>query len=118
MMKQFKLKHFLLLTLTACLYFGCAKQEPVASIQPTETLEKEAMTKQLIKEESPAPLYGENTEEIEKFLSTAPLGSEIYLEEREDGSFYLKVEKTFTAKNEERQEVKKEEPMYGETILI
>jgi len=64
------------------------------------------------------PTYGENTEEIEVFLSNAPLGSEIYLEEREDGSFYLKVEKTFTAENEEIKKVKKDEPIYGETILI
>ena len=118
MMKQFKLKHSLLLILTACLYFGCAKQEPVASIQPMETLEKEATTKQLVKEESTTPVYGENTEEIEVFLSNAPLGSEIYLEEKEDGSLYLKVEKTFTAKNEETKEIQKDEPIYGETILI
>jgi len=118
MMKQFNLKHSLLLILTACLYFGCTKQEPVASLQPMETLEKEATTKHLVKEEATAPIYGENTEEIEVFLSNAPLGSEIYLEEREDGSFYLKVEKTFTAKNEETKEVKKNEPIYGETILI
>jgi hypothetical protein len=49
------------------------------------------------KEEAP---YGEFTAEIEQILSVTPDDSEIYLEEREGGKWYLKIEKLFSSENQ------------------
>lgn len=60
--------------------------------------------------------YGEHTTEIEALLSVTPVGADIYLEEQEDGNWYLKIEKTFTA--QEKEKIENLEPIYTESILI
>ena len=105
-------KQLMLLILTSYLSLGCSKHETVANIPSVETLEQE---KVVAKKPSTTVNYGQHQEEIEAILSVAPLGSEVYLEQKDDGAWYLKIEKTFTA---EKAEEKKVEPVYGETILI
>lgn len=118
------IKHLMFLSLTTPLFLGCVKQDTVSKIQTMETIK---VVSEVFKEKKPktpnsqnlkpSSAYGEHTDEIEKFLSSTPLGSEIYLEQKENGEWYLKVEKTFTAqKDEEKKEIS--EPLYGETILI
>jgi len=41
--------------------------------------------------------YGKFTDQIEQILSVTPDDSEIYIEEREGGKWYLKIEKLFSA---------------------
>ncbi|CAA6816576.1 MAG: Unknown protein [uncultured Sulfurovum sp.] len=105
-MKKTALKHLIFLTLiTYIFFFGCVKQDSTNSIKTVET------TKVMHSN------YGHHTDEIEEFLSASPLGSEIYLEKKETGDWYLKIEKTFTTiKYEEKTEII--ESMYGESILI
>jgi len=78
---------------------------------------KEVAEKQSEPKETQTINYGEYTDEIENLLSAIPLGSDIYLEEQESGDWYLKIEKTFTTQSQS-QKVKKDEPIYGESILI
>ena len=118
-------KQVLLFTLSAFLFLGCSKHESVETVQSVETLEqstdvisKETNSVQIVtiaNSSSTSDKYGEYQEEIEAILSIAPVGSEIYLEQRDDGDWYLKIEKTFRA---QKSEEKKDEPVYGETILI
>ncbi len=118
-------KQLLLFILSAYLVLGCSKHESTTTVHSVETLEQPATvtskvtlpTQTVTTESSSSPIadYGEYQEEIEAILSTAPVGSEIYLEQKDDGAWYLKIEKTFTAqKSKEPQE----ESLYGETILI
>ena len=124
-MRKTTLKHLLLLTLTAYLFIGCVKQEKVSSIKTMETTESKSDTvltnitvEDEVKEKTfITPSYGQHTDEIQEFLSTTPLGSEIYLEQKESGEWYLKIEKTFTAKKDE-EKTEMIEPIYGESILI
>ncbi len=118
-------KQILLFTLSAFLFLGCSKHESVKTAQSVETLEQppatvvskilHAQTVSSKNDSSNAPDYGEHQEEIEAILSVAPVGSEIYLEQKDDGDWYLKIEKTFTA---QKSKEKEEESLYGETILI
>ncbi len=118
-------KQLLLFILPIYLFLGCSKQESVATVQSVETLEqpvnivsKDTITLQTVTTKAPPSTeanYGEYQEEIEAILSVAPVGSEIYLEQKDDGDWYLKIEKTFTA---QKAKEKKDEPIYGETILI
>ena len=117
-------KQLLLFILSAYLFLGCSKHESVTTVQSVETLEEPVTivskatlpTQTVATSTSSTPAnYGEHQEEIEAILSIAPVGSEIYLEEKDDGEWYLKIEKTFTA---QKVEEKKDEPLYGETILI
>jgi hypothetical protein len=76
--------------------------------------------------------YGEDTaEDIEKLLAVTPIGSEISLEETEDGELRLRIEKIFTAQTTQEsisaEEITLEETpsmemidssLYGETITI
>jgi len=117
-MRQIHAKQLMLLTLSACLFIGCVKQETVASTQSMETLEKEATEETMVQENNDIQSYGEHSQEIESMLSAVPIGSEIYLEETKDGEWYLKIEKTFTSQNIEEEKVETFEPVYGETILI
>ncbi|CAA6809137.1 MAG: Unknown protein [uncultured Sulfurovum sp.] len=63
------------------------------------------------------PQYGEHTDQIQEFLANSPIGSEIYLEEKEHGEWYLKIEKTFNVKKDE-EKTKTVELIYVESILI
>ncbi|CAA6821329.1 MAG: Unknown protein [uncultured Sulfurovum sp.] len=114
-MKATNIKYLIIITLTASTLLGCIKHDNITS---TKTVSKIpiAMTDTL-KVTNNTPQYGENTNEIEAFLSTTPMGSKIYLEEKESGEWYLKVEKTFSVKkDEEKTEII--EPIYAESILI
>ncbi len=117
-------KQLMLLILTSYLFLGCSKHETIATIPSVETLEQPTVVAKELPPTQVAPHtqsssttidYGQHQEEIEAILSVAPLGSEVYLEQKDDGAWYLKIEKTFTA---EKAEEKKVEPVYGETILI
>ena len=117
-------KQILLLILSTYLFLGCSKHESVATAQSVETLElsKTVVSKKLVPMQTAKVInssqvanYGEHQEEIEAILSVTPVGSEVYLEEKDDGEWYLKIEKTFTA---QKAKEKKDEPIYGETILI
>jgi len=108
---------FILLILLAYLFVGCAKQESVASsTQSMETLEQEA-TKEVVTQIDKTRVIQPKTYpiELEEMLSSVPIGSEIYIEERKNGEWYLKIEKTFNPQNVEE---KSTQPTYGETILI
>ena len=117
-------KQILLFILSAYLFLGCSK-ESVKTTQSVETLEQpvtivskkiiHGQTVSSINDSSTTPDYGEYKEEIENILSVAPVGSEIFLEQKDDGAWYLKIEKTFTAQKSKEQQ---EESLYGETILI
>ncbi len=118
-------KQILLFTISTFLFLGCSKQESVKTAQSMETLEQvvTVVSKKITPAKRVSSLdsstneseYGEYQEEIETMLSVAPVGSEIYIEQRDGGDWYLKIEKTFTAqKNKEKED----ESLYGETILI
>ena len=106
-MKKITLSHLILLALIAYTFIGCAKD----TINSDKTVEI-SKTVPLINNK-----YGQHTDEIQEFLSATPLGSEIYLEEKENGEWYLKLEKTFTA-NKDEEKIEMIEPIYGESILI
>ena len=106
-MKKITLSHLILLTLIAYTFIGCAKD----TINSDKTVEI-SKTVPLINNK-----YGQHTDEIQEFLSATPLGSEIYLEQKENGEWYLKLEKTFTA-NKDEEKIEMIEPIYGESILI
>ena len=118
-------KQILLFILSAYLFLGCSKHESVTTVQSVETLEqpvtivsKATIPTQTVSTEASSSTvanYGEHQEEIEAILSVTPVGSEVYLEQKDDGEWYLKIEKTFTA---QKAKEKKDEPIYGETILI
>ena len=118
-------KHFLLFILSSCLFLGCSKHESVATVKSVETLEQPVtvvskkilptQTVNVTNNSSSVANYGEHQEEIEAILSIAPVGSEVFLEQKDNGAWYLKIEKTFTA---QKAKEKKDEPVYGETILI
>ncbi len=123
-MKTLKITQFLLLTLMGYTFSACMKHEKISSIESMETiaeltqhvtLEKnnQETTDEITKEKS----YGDHTDEIEAFLSATPIGAEIYLEQKESGEWYLKIEKTFTA-TKELKKTETIEPIYGESILI
>jgi hypothetical protein len=114
-MKKTTMKHLILLILTTYLFLGCVKQDKVSSINAMETTKLEEP--KVVSETISPPEYGQHTDEIEEFLSATPLGSEIYLEEKESGEWYLKIEKTFTVKKDE-EKTENIEPIYGESILI
>ncbi len=54
--------------------------------------------------QDPQP-YGIFTSEIEEILSVTPTDSEIYIEEREGGKWYLKIEKLFSSETSGVEEV-------------
>ena len=97
-----------------CFINGCTllrKKEPVKS---TEVVEE------IFFEQQP---YGIHTNDIQVLLDATPIGSEISIEEGKDGSWYLKIEKVFTAENLNTQELDYvEEPLQekssSETMLI
>jgi hypothetical protein len=109
-MKKTIIMHLMFLTLTTYLFLGCVKQDKVNSVKAMKT------TKVAPKTITSAE-YGQHTDEIQEFLSATPLGSEIYLEQQESGEWYLKVEKTFTAKKH-KEKTEMIQPIYGESILI
>ena len=112
-MKTLNIEQILLLALTTSTFTACIKHEKVTSSEAMETV---STTKQQTQSQI-EPLYGLHTDRIEELLSTTPMGSVIYLEEKESGEWYLKIEKTFTAKKDEKKsEIL--EPIYGESILI
>jgi hypothetical protein len=78
-----------------------------------------------------APAYGAYTEDIDKLLAVAPIGSKVTLDETEDGDIHLKIEKVFTARKSQDEVLREdivleEEPyqeeidssLYGDTITI
>ncbi len=54
--------------------------------------------------------YGIFTSEIEQILSVTPTDSEIYIEEREGGKWYLKIEKLFSSETSGVQEAMPMDP--------
>ena len=109
-MRKTTLRHLLFLTLTAYLFVGCVKQEKVSSIESMETtklkdekvLSCSTSVDNEVKETTiTKPEYGPHTDEIQEFLSAIPLGSEVYLEQKESGEWYLKIEKTFSKNSSE-----------------
>ncbi len=86
--------------------------------------------------ENSVPVYGAYAEDIDQLLAVAPIGSEVTLDEAENGDIYLKIEKVFTARQNQdvaptktpttEEIVLEEEPhpveidssLYGETITI
>jgi len=119
-MRKTTMKHLIFLGLTTYLFIGCVKQEKISSIETMETIEVLSNTEVKNSDEKitiTEKVYGPHTDEIQEFLSAIPLGSEIYLEQKESGEWYLKIEKTFTAKKDE-EKTKMIEPIYGESILI
>jgi len=126
-MKKTPTTNAIILILTLFSFLGCndnieTKQETVAqkALSP-ETLSQKNLAidstdTQNISEKLD---YGEYTSEIETLLSITPLGAEIYLEEQEEGEWYLKIEKTFTTQSQNpSQKVENTEPIYAESILI
>ncbi|CAA6814525.1 MAG: Unknown protein [uncultured Sulfurovum sp.] len=106
-MKLINIKYLIALGLTAFMLFGCVKKEKVSSAEIENPIISSPNTFE----------YTQPSDEIQKFLSTTPIGAEVYLEEKESGEWYLKVEKTFTVqKDQEKTETI--EPIYGESILI
>ena len=113
-MKKTTIAHLILLTY---IFLGCAKQDTIKTVETTNTVTEKNLDNEIVKESVTSTEYGQHTDEIQEILSATPLGSEIYLEQKESGEWYLKIEKTFTAKkNEEKTEII--EPIYGESILI
>jgi len=77
------------------------------------------------------PVYGAYAEDIDELLAVVPIGSEVTLDETEDGDIHLKIEKVFTARQsqervsteeivleEEPHQVEIDSSLYGETITI
>ena len=113
----------MLLSLTPYIFLGCVKQDKVSSLEVIDTTKVVNHAIHTTEVEKPTTKtihpqeYGQHTDEIQEFLSATPLGSEIYLEQKESGEWYLKIEKTFTAKKDE-EKTEMNEPIYGESILI
>lgn len=126
-MKKTPTTNPIILILTLFSFLGCndnieTKQETVAQkalspeILSQKNLAIDSTDTQNISEKLD---YGEYTLEIETLLSVTPLGAEIYLEEQEEGEWYLKIEKTFTTQSQDpSQKVENPEPIYAESILI
>jgi len=123
------IQNLLLLSLSISTLLGCVGHEKITSFNSTTVQPEEApviLTNNNIvpnsnnssqEEATTETDYGAHTNEIQEFLATTPMGSEIYVEEKENGEWYLKVEKTFTVeKSQEKTE--NIEPIYGESILI
>lgn len=119
-MKHITIKHLLLTTLSTFLLLGCLNPEKVTSVK-SQIENKKVTTSETIRNIPHVTIndtsYGQHTDEIQEFLSNTPMGSEIYLEQKESGEWYLKVEKTFTVQKDQ-EETKIIEPVYGESILI
>lgn len=126
-MKKTPTTNAIILILTLFSFLGCndnieTKQETVTEkalspeILSQKNLAIDSTDTQNISEKLD---YGEYTLEIETLLSVTPLGAEIYLEEQEEGEWYLKIEKTFTTQSQDpSQKVENPEPIYAESILI
>jgi len=80
---------------------GCS-----ASIEKTENKAPKQVT---IEVSEPnlleSKIYGVHTNDIQVLLDATPIGSEISLEEGDDGEWHLKIEKIFTVENMNHQEV-------------
>jgi len=114
-MKNIQLKYLLLATITTYLFMGCVGEERVTSLQSLEHSKQNKVEEKIAEKKGPpAP----HTQEMEQFLSNVPIGSEIYLEEKKDGAWYLKVEKTFTSKTSEEEHPNTIIPISTESILI
>ena len=100
-------KYLITFTLAIFILFGYAKKEKISS---NETTNPTTSTNKTLE-------YAQATKEIQEFLSTTPLGSEVYLEEKENGEWYLKLEKTFSVQKDQ-ENTKTIEPIYAESILI
>jgi len=127
-MKGLTNKTILFLAIIAFMLNACVKIEirddNKSNEKVTNNIQKDEVHKSV-------PAYGEHTEDIEKLLAVTPIGSEVSLEETENGELHLKIEKTFTAENIQ-DEIPKEEiiveensyqgeidnSLYGETITI
>ena len=118
-MKTTQLKYLILATLITYLFMGCAGEERLSSLNSLESTKHEKVEHATAEEIAPVPHYGQHPEAMEEFLSTVPIGSEIYLEEKKDGAWYLKIEKTFTTtNNSEEEQPPAIVPVYAESILI
>jgi len=83
------------LTILTVFLSSCVKQE---------TMEKhvEAVVTPIV-ENNLTRTYGIYTNEIEKLIAATPLGSEIFLEEKIGGGYYLRIEKTFSDTTEKTE---------------
>jgi len=96
-----KITSIILLNVMA-IYFinGCATIEKTES-KPPQQVTLGVSEASLLENQ----IYGIHTNDIQVLLDATPIGSEISLEEGEDGEWHLKIEKIFTVENINRQEV-------------
>ena len=121
------IKKFSLLALATFLYLSLTytKQENVLQVSSPQK-ELSSLIKVNYSEIDDTTNYGYHTEDIEKLLAVTPVGSEVYLEDRGGGEWYLKIEKTFSAKDaptDDSLEVEQslgeiDSSLYGEIITI
>jgi hypothetical protein len=90
------------LTILTVSLSSCVKQQ--------ETVEKhvEAIVTPIV-ESNLTQTYGIYTNEIEKMIAATPLGSEIFLEEKIGGGYYLRIEKVFSDSKEKTEIAKLQE---------
>ena len=132
-MKSLTNKTVLFLTIISLMFNACVKieiKDDNKSSKKVTNLESSIIQTNELHDN--VSTYGENTaEDIEKLLAVTPIGSQISLEETEDGELRLRIEKIFTAQtiqdNISTEEIILEEnpsmeminnSLYGETITI
>jgi hypothetical protein len=120
-------KVVLILTTMAFLLNGCVEIKMVDE-NKTNTKVSNIITDKV---QNSVPVYGAYAEDIDELLAVAPIGSEVTLDETENGDIHLRIDKVFTARKSEdkaqtEEIVLEEEPyqeeidtsLYGETITI
>jgi PBP1b-binding outer membrane lipoprotein LpoB len=118
-MKSLTDKVILILTIMTFLLNGCVE---IKMVDDNKTSTKVSNS---------VPIHGAYAEDIDELLAVAPIGSEVTLDETENGDIYLRIEKVFTAKKSQdkiqtEDIVLEEEPyqeeidssLYGDTITI
>jgi len=134
-MKHIQNKAVLLIAIITYIFTGCAKQETIQSVKNVET--PQVKSQNIDSKTNDMRTYGSHSDDIQKILDATPIGSEIYLEDKGEGEFYLRIEKTFTAQAQEEiytveenqpatdnsdqenyQNNEIDESLYGEVITI
>ena len=83
-MKKEQILSLSVLSIIVVFLNSCVKQQTIE--EPVKEVVENNLTQ----------TYGIYTNEIEKMIAATPLGSEIFLEEKIGGGYYLRIEKTFS----------------------
>jgi len=87
----------LLIPIVIFFFSGCA------TVDKTDAKSKDVIGSSIntapVVTQAKGDVYGVYTSDIQNLLDATPIGSEIYLEEVENGEWHLRIEKIFTAED-------------------